>query len=382
MRILMAACSLRRREGGASGVVMELARQLEGFGHEVDMAFREDLLGQETPPHRFDELQFASRLARRIFDEPDRYSVVNLRAPSGCVYGFQRRYGGKRNGPPYVMTLDGLEERRVYVQRAEAKKGAAWDFRLKNRLWHRLYHLPRFRMSIRTADWAICSNQEIWSYLQLVYGLDSRRVAYIPYGVDPRFFQKREYRNGTTPRLLYIGTWLEQRGTRYLAEAFAILAQKLPGIRLTVLGSLSPAEAVQNYFAAPLRQQVQVIPLVPAAQIPEVYLQHDIFVFPSFVEGLPLVLLEAMATGLPVVTTETCGMMDVVKNGWNGLLIPPGDANAIAAAVMQLSQSLELRIRLGQAAQQTMSAYTWEKIARQVEAVLQQSAGASRRSAS
>ena len=375
----MAACVPHRREGGASGIVMELARQLQGFGHEVDTVFREDLLGQDSPPGRFDEFQFAARLARRILREPERYAVVNLRAPAGCAYGFRRRYGGRRSGPPYVMTLDGLEERRVYAQRAEARKGAAWDFRLRNRLWHRFYHLPRFRMSIRTADWAICSNREIWSYLQLVYGLDSRRLALIPHGVDPRFFRQREYGSDSPLRLLYVGTWLEQRGTRYLTEAFATLAQKLPNIRMTVVGCLGPAEPVQNSFAAAVRQQVQVIPFVPAAQMPETYLEHDIFVFPSFFEGLPLVLLEAMATGMPVVTTETCGMMDVVKNEWNGVLIHPGDANAIVEAVMQLSQSRDLRIRLGQAAQQTMSEYTWEKIARQVEAILRKAVEASRR---
>ena len=92
----------------------------------------------------------------------------------------------------------------------------------------------------------------------------------------------------------------------------------------------------------------------------ELFSAHDIFLFPSLMEGLPSVLLEAMASGMPVVTAETCGMPDVVEDGFNGLLVPPADAPAIEEAVLRLA-SRRLRRRLGQAAQQTMARYTWER---------------------
>jgi len=84
---------------------------------------------------------------------------------------------------------------------------------------------------------------------------------------------------------------------------------------------------------------------------------------------MPLVLLEAMATGMPVVTTETCGMMDVVEDGVNGLLVPAADAPALTEAIGRLVGCADLRRRLGQAAQETMRRYTWDKIARKVEKV-------------
>src|SRR5260370_9696388 len=82
----------------------------------------------------------------------------------------------------------------------EVKKGRAWNFSLRNRLWHRLYHLPRFRWSIGTADGAHTYSSDVWSMLQLKYNLDSDRVAYIPNGVEPRFFIPREYRKGAALR--------------------------------------------------------------------------------------------------------------------------------------------------------------------------------------
>jgi glycosyltransferase involved in cell wall biosynthesis len=76
-----------------------------------------------------------------------------------------------------------------------------------------------------------------------------------------------------------------------------------------------------------------------------------------------------MASGMPVVTTESCGMPDVVENDFNGLLIPPADASAIEEAVLRLASSSELRRRLGQAARQTITRYTWERSAIMLEAL-------------
>jgi glycosyltransferase involved in cell wall biosynthesis len=269
------------------------------------------------------------------------------------------------------MELDGLEERRMYVLRQESKTGRAWDYRWENRIWYRLYHLPRFRISIRSADWAVCSTREIWSYLQLFYNLDYRRVFYIPHGVGPRFFFDRPYLPLDAPRLLYVGTWLEQRGVRYLSDALTRLTQELPGTRLTIAGSIEGQERILNYFHPRVRKFVEVVPFVPSECMPEVYAQHDIFVFPSFFEALPLVLLEAMASGMPVVTAETCGMMDVVQNNYNGLLVPPGDSSAIVKCVCEFSQSVELRKQLGRRARETAKNYTWEKVTRELEKVFE-----------
>jgi len=105
--------------------------------------------------------------------------------------------------------------------------------------------------------------------------------------------------------------------------------------------------------------------------MPEVYAAHDIFVLPSFFEGLPLVLLEAMAGGMPVITTETCGMMDIVRDEWNGILIAPGNSEALVRAVLRLSAHEELRRFLGTNAQETARWYSWQRVARKLEGVLE-----------
>jgi glycosyltransferase involved in cell wall biosynthesis len=267
------------------------------------------------------------------------------------------------------MTLHGLEERRIHGMGREAKKGKAFHFDFKNRLWHRLYHVPRFYLSIKTADHAICFARDTWTVLHLKYNLDPDQVSCVRNGVEERFFTPRVYSDAAAVRLLYAGTWLDQRGIFYIRDALRNLSSRLPGLRLTVAGCGSDPEQVKNFFDPDLRRFVDAISMVPSDQMPALFAQNDIFVFPSIMEGsTPLAIQEAMASGMAVVTTETCGMVDLIEDEFNGLLVPQADSAALESAIWRLSQDAVLRARLGRAAQETMRRFTWERTARRVEA--------------
>ena len=367
LRILMAACVPRRREGGVAATMYGFGGQLEQRGHSVTYLFLDDLVDPKSAWPRFHEVIFAHRLSKYIAKNRDKFSIVNLHAPAGFLYGIRRRWFGSRNDPPYVMMLHGLEERRVHVMSREARKGRAWNFSLKNRLWHRLYIFPRYRWAIGTADGAHSNSRDVWNHLQLKYNLDADRTAYTPSGVEPRFFLPRRYDSAGPFKLLFVGTWLDQRGIFYLRDALERVAPQLPGMTMTFAGGGCPAEAIQSFFGTKLAPNIVVTPVVPVGQMQELFAAHDIFLFPSLMEGLPTVVLEAMASGMPVITCETCGMPDVIADDFNGLLIPPADAPAIEAAVLRLAGSPELRERLGRAAQESMKRYTWERSALRLE---------------
>lgn len=367
LNILMASGVPRRREGGVAAVIYNLGRELEERGHRVSYVFLEDLIEPGSVSQRFSELIFSKRLARFVAAHRQEYSIVNLHAPVGFLYGLRRKWNRSAGYPPYVMSLHGLEERRVYAMSREAEKGRVWHFFLRNRLWHRFYHQPRFRWSIRTADAAHVMCRDVWNMLQLRYNLDADRVAYIPNGVEPRFFVQREYVPSDSLKLLYVGTWLDQRGVFYLRDAMHRLAQRVPGLTLTFAGGGVPGDEILRFFGEPLASRIIICPTTPADRMPGIYGAHDVFLFPSLMENLPLVVLEAMASGMPVITTETCGMPDVVEHEFNGLLVPPADAQAIEDAVVRLAGSVDLRRKLGEAARETMKRYTWERAARQLE---------------
>jgi glycosyltransferase involved in cell wall biosynthesis len=367
LNILMGSGVPKRREGGVAAIIYNLGNQLERLGHHLTYVFQEDLVERGSVSPRWNELVFSLRLGRYIAENREKFSIVNLHAPTGFPYGFRRRWHRSEGYPPYVMTLHGLEERRMQVMRREAKKGRAWNYSFRNRLWQRLYHIPRFRWSIRTADGAHAYSRDVAAMLQLKYGLDADRVAYIPNGVEPRFFIPREYRVGESFRLLYAGTWLDQRGIFYIRDALKRVAPQLPGLTVTFAGCGVPPEEIQQFFGPELAGRMVVRPVVAADRMQELYAKHDVFLFPSLMEGLPSVLLEAMATGMPVITTDTCGMPDVVEDDFNGLLIPPADATAMGEAILRLARSAELRRRLGEAARETMKRHTWERAGRQLE---------------
>jgi glycosyltransferase involved in cell wall biosynthesis len=368
LRILMACGVPKRREGGGAAIAYNFGRELQQLGHEVTYIFLEDLARREEQPGRFAELVFSRRLARYIVRNAERFSVVHIDAPAGFIYGLRRRITSAPSWPPYVMILHGLEERRIHVMGREVRRGRAWHFAPRNRLWHRVYHQPRFSGSIRTADGAHTYSRDVWNMLQLKYGMDSDRVAYIPNGAEPRFFRVRSFGESPGLRLLYAGTWLDQRGIFYIRDALKHLAGRIPELRMTFAGCGVTEEEIRSFFGPELATSIIVRPVVPAERMPELYLEHDVFLFPSLMEGLPSVVLEAMATGMPVITTETCGMPDVIEDEFNGLLIPPANAEAIESAVLQLAGSLEMRQKIGCRAQDTMRRYTWERAGRQLEA--------------
>jgi len=376
MKILMAIGVKRQKEAGAAGVVFNQAGELRKLGHHVDTWFFDDLLPSPRWPGRLQELEFAFAVSRRIRQNPQAFDVANLHAPWGCVYGFSRKLFSSAVLPTYVFTMQGSEERYARAMRLEQKKGRASHFAWKNRMWHRLYHQTMYDLAIKTADFGNVANREGWILSELKYGHPPGRVWYIPNGTNAEFLQPRPFADSDALRLLYVGTWLDRKGVFYLVGSFAQLASSLPQLSLTVAGCLLSEEQIRAHFPAALRPRVHVLPFLKREAMPNLYATHDIFVLPSLVEGMPLTLLEAMASAMPVVTTNTCGMADVVENGVNGILIPPADSGQLAAAIESLCKSVELRKTLGSAAQDTARRHTWAAAARELEHVLRTAVGA------
>jgi glycosyltransferase involved in cell wall biosynthesis len=372
MRIAIACMSSNQPEGGVANVVHNAAEALRARGHEVTCLFSEDILPVSPSIPRFHAVYFSYRLAKILSRRRSEFDVAVIHAPGGFIYGSLRRFRRGAGGlPPYVMFLHGIEERRVHAMGREAKKGRAWYFRWKNRAWQRIYHMPLYRWCIQLADQAVVINWETWTMLQLKYGREINKVWYVPNGVESRFFIHREFSGGDAPRLLFVGGWLDHKGVYYLRDGFEEIAKRVPQARLTIAGCAASAETVKDFFPASVRDRLEILPFVPRKDMPSLYARHDIFVFPSLFEGMPIVLLEAMATGMPVVTTETCGMKDIVEDEYNGLLVKPADTPAFVAATERMIHRGELRAQLGCAARETVKRHTWERVATQLEGVLQ-----------
>src|SRR5260370_18092829 len=136
MDILMGSGVPKRREGGVAAIIYNLGRELERFGHRVTYVFEEDLVEPGSVSPRFNELVFSLQLGRYIAENRQKFSIVNLHGPTGFPYGLRRRLHRSAKYPPYVMTLHGLEERRMRLIGRQLKKrrGSKYSIRDTRRL--------------------------------------------------------------------------------------------------------------------------------------------------------------------------------------------------------------------------------------------------------
>jgi len=158
------------------------------------------------------------------------------------------------------------------------------------------------------------------------------------------------------PTLLFFGEIARHKGVFELARAFGRVADELPELRLIYAGTGSGVEATRRLIEQlRLGGRVRFTGWLQAERKRATLAGATVFVLPSYVEGMPMALLEAMSFGLPVIATPVGGVPEIVTHERDGLLVPPGDIDALAAAIARLTSEPELRERLGRAARETVA---------------------------
>lgn len=153
---------------------------------------------------------------------------------------------------------------------------------------------------------------------------------------------------GQGARILFVGRLAAVKGVPLLLEAFADLAACFPEARLEIVGD-GPDRAALEARSAALGLGGQVIfhGYRPSDAVAALMDEVDMLVLPSFAEGVPVVLMEAMASRIPVVASRVAGVPELVEDGISGLLVPPGDVAALSDAVAHLLADPALRARMG-----------------------------------
>jgi glycosyltransferase involved in cell wall biosynthesis len=210
----------------------------------------------------------------------------------------------------------------------------------------------RFSTYVRVADEVVAVSHDLRR--TLVEGLRVRPpVRVLHNGIDPRAFTgvdastvRREL--GFTGGEFVVGTAVvlsEQKGIRYLLEAARIVRRADPSIHFAIAGD-GPLRAELEGLASTMRLGDGVRFLGYRRDVPELVASLDLYVLPSLWEGLPLALLEALASGKPILATAVGGNPEVVEDGENGLLVPPRDPEAIAHAVLRMRSDAPLLERM------------------------------------
>lgn len=272
--------------------------------------------------------------------------------------------------PPCVIYSCGDDTLRWRKEEEEERLGyrrLGWKAKI---FYYNLVIRPS-RFALRHADHIVTPVTSEKDFYVGQLGIREERVSVVPSGVPSAFFQERKFR-ARPDKLLYVGGWEWRKGIRYLIDAFGLISEAYPYVSLTLAGVGLDHARIAEQFPEDLRERVIVIPYLPEQEVPRLYMNHDIFLFPSLFEAMALVLLEAMASAMPVVTTNTCGMKDAVEDGISGFLIPQRDASALADRTAQFLKNPDLCQRLGTAAQQRARELSWESAAIKVMSVFKQ----------
>jgi len=348
--------------------------QVEERGHEVHYLCAEDVPPSVRGPWGRFTFSFLVRShirASRRAGKP--YDVVNVHEPSGLAVSALRKAGGF---PRVVVTSHGLERRAWELAKEEARLGRQGP-KLKTRVIYPLTSLWQSDLALRKADHVFCLNFDDRDYLVRHSQIPAAHITRIYPGADTSFSTAtvgRDY--SRTDRILFAGTWRKNKGIEDIAPAFAELARRHSALSLTVLGGGVPESLIKASFPGEIRMRVHAIQTNTDAETVHQFASSDLYLLPSLFEGTPLTLIEAMMSGLPIVTTATCGMKDVIRNEENGLLISIRSPAAIVTAIERLLSNPGFRAQLGLTAQRdALQHYTWPHVARPVAEAYERLAG-------
>jgi glycosyltransferase involved in cell wall biosynthesis len=208
----------------------------------------------------------------------------------------------------------------------------------------------RIRRFLKRAD-AVIAVSDYWN--RFLSDIAGRSVETVRNTVDAEAFPRVERdRRSSTIKLLFLGLVSERKGAFELLKALrrALDAPAAPDLKLVLAGNGELEKARALVRELDLAGHVEIPGWIGPEEKLRRLAEADVFVLPTRHEGLPMAMLEAMSTGLPVITTPVGGIPEVVRDGETGLLVDPGNAAALAEAMARLSADPDLRHRLGAAA--------------------------------
>lgn len=255
-------------------------------------------------------------------------------------------------------------------------------------LWKGRLYLMMERMLARSTDMRICVSDDIARIRFIREGTSEEKMVVIPNSVDPAPFRSAVKGRAAVmaefgwdvedPLIVTVGRLVVAKAYPALVEAVYFLKDEFPGVRCLIAGDGPCREEIEE---AVERFGVSENVSLPGARrdIPDLLSACDVFVLSSIREGLPVSLLEAMASGCAIAATTVGGIPEAVRNGESALLVPPDEPRALAGAIGRLLGNRELAARFGENASRVIDErYSAAGVTKKIEEIYTRLAAAAR----
>jgi glycosyltransferase involved in cell wall biosynthesis len=309
--------------GGMMRHMLSHAEGVRRLGHRATVFFSDAFASSGNPKidRRTSGLRSCGSLLARAWREaPDIVNVHSLIAPAWIA---AQRLGLLGRTRIVVMSY-GADERAMPPQ--AGVRAAASKLRIA---------LPA-RAAIPRAAGIWCLNSEDRAFYVGRYHVDPGRITIIPHAVADMFYQAAAEGSRRRRRLLFVGTWIARKGVQILAGMLPGLMRQIPDLELVLAGTITGEREVRASFPEHVQRAITVLPVLRPEELRRLYDESTLLLVPSELEGLPIVLLEAMARGCPSLSAANSGMKDVIEDGKNGWLLESREPHDWAARVGSL----------------------------------------------
>lgn len=361
MRILFCGRTALTKELGASKVLIELAEEMEQLGWECTLVSPRDIA-----PDGNGKQDYCAQLRRYLMEQASKYDVVEYDHghlpyprsdfPTGTLFVAR-------------SVLLAHHFNKIAIPRDRSIKGRVRSMLFeRNEAARSRLRTDRAQVTVSEADLVNVLNLDDRAEL-IRWGVPERKIVVIPNGLSRSrrvMFDSLSVAPPRAPVVVFVGTFDNRKGALDLPLIAEKVSRAVPHVRFRLLGTVRDQDIVRKQFPRNLRSRIEVLPKFPADALPELLATGSVGIFPSYLEGFGLGVLEMLAASIPVIAYNCPGPPAMLPADY---LVEPGDSSAMCAKISALLTDRNALADARRWARQRSREFCWRAIAEQTSEI-------------